>query len=244
MRLNKKYKDDVDAYWKDRLPLDSVYTQDPNLKNKLHYEWVSKKFKDPKYLYEDIQSFYKDFPPDAGERYLDWMDRLGRFNDQFLYGILGMWLLGCDLVWLIDRNNFGKTLPLPWTIRFPCPMFLYEIPGSRKARKGKGRPQDWGFNLLVYELSQAGMKNMDIARQLFGVKKPPGSIYKEPTLVRINTIKKTIGEAVSQAYKEIDRKNISPLIYRFSPEKLDSPIALRYNRLYMKTVHALPPIEA
>lgn len=169
---------------------------------------------------------------------------MSRFNDEFLYGIVGMLILGINLVWLIDRHNFGKTLPLPWTIRFPCPMFLCEIPDSSKARKKKGRPHNWGFNLLVYELSQAGMKDMDIARLLFGVQRSTENYPdKESALVRIYTIKNTIGNAVSQAYQEIERKNISPLMYRFSPEKLNTPITLRYNRLYWKTVHSLPPIE-
>jgi hypothetical protein len=123
-------------------------------------------------------------------------------------------------------------------------MFLYEIPDSSKAKKKKGRPHNWGFNLLVYELSQAGMKDMEIARYFYGIEKSTGNFPdKETTLVRINTIKNTVDRHVSQAYQEIEHKNISPLIYRFSPEKLNSPIALRYHRLYLKTVHTLPPIK-
>jgi hypothetical protein len=112
-RLNKKYQDDVDAYWKEYWPWTSGYIRDSNAKNKPYYGWVLKNLKHPKYLYEDISSFYKDFPPDAGEQYLDWRFRLGRFNDQFLYGILGMSILGCNLGWLIDCQNFDNTLPLP-----------------------------------------------------------------------------------------------------------------------------------
>jgi len=89
------------------------------------------------------------------------------------------------------------------------------------------------------------MKDMKIARLLFGIQKSTGNYpNKEIALVRIHTIKKTIGEAVSQAYQEIDRKSVSPLIYRFSPEKLDSPILVRYNRLYWNTIRTLPPIKA
>ena len=135
MRLNKKYQNDVDTYWKEYCPWQSGYSQDPDFSNQLYYKWVSENLKHPKSLYEDILSCYKDFSPNPGERYLDWRNRLSRFNDQFLYGILGMWILGCNLEWLIDRHNFGKTLPLPWSLRFPCPMFLYEIPESRKARR-------------------------------------------------------------------------------------------------------------
>ena len=84
---------------------------------------------------------------------------------------------------------------------------------------------------------------MEIARLLFRVKKSRKSIDKEPALVRIHTIKNTIDKAVSQAYEEIYRKKISPLTYRFSPEKINTPIVIRYNRLYSKIVPTLPSID-
>ncbi len=68
---------------------------------------------------------------------------------------------------------------------------------------GKGRPQNWLINLLIYELSEAGMKNMEIARLLFEI--DSSTEYwpdetKHPILVKIATIKRAIEKTVSKAY--------------------------------------------
>ena len=93
--------------------------------------------------------------------------------------------------------------PIPHSVRFPLPILLNIFPYLKVGRryfKLKGRPQDWGRNLLVYELSQAGMKNMEIARLLFGVEKwTERWPDKHPILVRIDAIKKTVEKAISQS---------------------------------------------
>jgi len=244
MRLNQKYREEFDAYWNEYWPWKSGYSEDLRIRKRLYYKWVVKNFEDPKRLYEDILSFYRDFRPKAGEPYLHWRNRLGQFNDQFLYAIAGLDILGTNLAWLIDRHNFGDIFPLPWSIRFPCPMFLQEVRGSYKKGKRKGRPQDLKHNLLVYELSQAGMKHMEIARLFYGIRESTEyTDYKEPALVRINTIVATVRKHVSEAYQGIGNRKSSLSIYRLSPEKIHSPIVLRFNRLYRKVEHTLPPID-
>ena len=92
--------------------------------------------------------------------------------------------------------------PIPWTVRFPSPSNLNEIPPwPKKGKTIRGRPQNWGKNLIVYELSQAEMRDMEIARLLFGIEKST-EFYpqKDPILVRINTMKETVKKAVSQVY--------------------------------------------
>jgi hypothetical protein len=96
--------------------------------------------------------------------------------------------------------------PIPWAIRFPLSIYLYSLPPWPEKM---GRPQYWGLNLLVYELSQTGMKDGQIAHLLrrsasnllFGnVKSYSDSSDKDPLLVRIADIKMKVKEAVSQAY--------------------------------------------
>jgi hypothetical protein len=119
-------------------------------------------------------------------------------------------------------ENFIEFRPIPCSVRFPLPRLLFFnlrfssqfkdpvkiFPDlsfrGRDKKKERGRPPNWATNPLVYELSQAGMKNMDIARLLFGIQKSHKSydegLGKDPILVKINTIKKTVKKVVFQAY--------------------------------------------
>jgi|GEM_PF-1337872 hypothetical protein len=135
------------------------------------------------------------------------------------------------LVYLLRKNKhhgisdsflmkyFIEFRPIPYSVRFPLPRLLFfnlrfssrfkdrvkifpdpSFRGRRKERE-RGRPQNWATNLLVFELSQAGMKNMDIARLLFGIEKSTNHWPdKHPILVRIDDIKKTVQKAVSKAF--------------------------------------------
>jgi hypothetical protein len=90
--------------------------------------------------------------------------------------------------------------PIPWIFRFPSPgdlALLPTFPGEGK--QIRGRPSNWAENLLVYELSQAGMKNKQIAELVLGVEKFY-KIDKDPIYVRINTILRTVEKVVSKAY--------------------------------------------
>lgn len=95
-------------------------------------------------------------------------------------------------------------LPIPWIFRFPWPNYIARLPSSRgKGTTFRGRPPKWAENLLIYELSQAGMKNMEIARLLFGVDKSteyrPGN-PKHPILVKIAKTKEAMKKIVLESF--------------------------------------------
>lgn len=94
--------------------------------------------------------------------------------------------------------------PIPWVFRFIPAGYLQQvppIPGYGYGRPKRGRPiEDLAKNLSVYELSQVGMKNMEIARLVFGFTRFRESLDKETILVRINAIKKTGNNIISRAY--------------------------------------------
>ena len=103
-------------------------------------------------------------------------------------------------------GNFYPPL-IPYQIRFPFPRLIDGIHLHGLPMMGKGigrhRKENWPINLLVYELSEAGMKNMEIARLLFGVEKStefrPDEI-KHPILVKIAKIKDRVEGYVSEIY--------------------------------------------
>ncbi len=92
--------------------------------------------------------------------------------------------------------------PIPWQLHFPHEFLLNKLPHwPEEGMTKRGRPQDWALNLLVYELSKAGAKSMEIASLLFDAKKSTETYLSEhQILVRIATIKKTIHKAVSSTY--------------------------------------------
>ena len=95
-----------------------------------------------------------------------------------------------------------KSLWLPYIhpdVRFPLPFLLELIPS--RSNKVRGPTQNWPRNLLVYELSQKGIKDTDIAILLFGMKKNPyhDRSGKNRILSHIDRIKRTIGKSVDKA---------------------------------------------
>jgi len=102
------------------------------------------------------------------------------------------------------RVNFP---PIPWVFRFTPRGYLDQvslIPGYGHGKPKRGRPvEDWAKNLLVYELSEAGMRNMEIARLVFGVKKSTEnwpSVPKHPILVKIAKVEKAMKRKISKSY--------------------------------------------
>lgn len=94
--------------------------------------------------------------------------------------------------------------PIPWVFRFIPRGHLNQLPPIPGVGYGKlrGRPiEDWAKNLLVYELSHAGMKDMEMARLMFGVKKSTEwSAPKHPIIVKIAKTKGSMEKLISQAY--------------------------------------------
>lgn len=183
--------------------------------NRKYQEFILRLWgKKSKKLVYKLDLFFEDFPPLPGESFEEWNDRLENYCFDYIEKIFEHITSPENNKGLtISKKNFSlflkslnklfnvKFVPIPHTIRFPSPVLLSDFahyPMERLFKK-KGRPTNWGLNLLVYEFSQAGMKDMQIARLLFGV---GSSTYldKHPALVRIENIKKTIGKVVSQAF--------------------------------------------
>lgn len=102
-------------------------------------------------------------------------------------------------LWELDEE---KTLWLPYIhpdIRFPLPFLLELIPS--RSNNVRGPKQNWPRNLLVYELSQKGIRDTDIGILLFGMEKNPyrGQSGKNRILSHIDRIKRTIGKSVDKA---------------------------------------------
>ena len=106
-------------------------------------------------------------------------------------------------------GRLGGIDPMPWRVRFPSPEFpsgseLYwaHPPGPQRGGKTRRRPyKDWASSLLIFELSQVGMRNSEILSlfpEVFGQSRV--KLDKDPAYVRVNTIIKTINKAVIRAY--------------------------------------------
>lgn len=180
IRLNEGYRNFIDNIWKNLIELEN-----------------------------DFAIFFEEFPPEQGESIGHWIERDNKS--------LKLWreIETISLVHVVTEQAAGNPLtnplelktpiPIPYTVRFPKPCLITRVRSlpAETLFKKKGQPPKWDRNLLIYELSQAGMKNMEIARLLFGVKKSTENwprILKHPKLVRIADIKKVIRNTVSKAY--------------------------------------------
>jgi hypothetical protein len=180
IRLNTEFQTNVEKIWRDR--------------------WISAEITEQ----QQIEKYFFDFR-DCVPRKIDtyqtwkftgWVEK--DKNGERRFGIKVAELMG---KWKI---NFP---PIPWVFRFTPRGYLDQlplIPGYGNDRPPRGRPiQDWPRNLFVYELSQAGMRNMEIARLLFGVKKSTENWRhqpKHPVLVKIARVKKAMEKLVSESY--------------------------------------------
>jgi hypothetical protein len=165
--------------------------------------------------------FGLDYPPLEGETFLQWNDRLnGPTTETFLRF--------CRYLGSFSRKYWEKhyekypqyfyylfiadVLPIPYYIRFPFPFFIGYPQNSLLIKwrySIKGRPQHWALNCLIYELSQSGVKDKQIANllrskcpdMLWGfVKQYTENLGKDPLLTRINTIRKTMDKTVTSIF--------------------------------------------
>jgi hypothetical protein len=228
VRLNKNYQKVVDTLWyKFWSWFDDKYSDVINLDRETLDQYFAPHFPKGKFSellmlrYQNSVSYdggfiercftcWGEFKPSTEESIEDWRTNIG---DIFMDNL--NWESLISLLCAIEKENSEirslmpgwcirgiKPSPIPWTVRFPIPFMLDRFPDwPEEGKKIKGRPPKWAENLLVYELSQAGMKDMDIVRLLFRIDKST-EFYpdKNPILVRINTIKKTVQKVVSQAY--------------------------------------------
>lgn len=140
--------------------------------------------------------FLMDFPPFPRESFQDYERRVKDSVGENIACQRGQFR-----GFKIDRNDL-----VPHTIRFPHPLIrpLLPIDKLRPLMIKKGRhPESWSRNLLVYELSRARVKDMEIARWLFGAKSSTEWLpydRKHPDLVKIAKIKKAMEKFVSEAY--------------------------------------------
>lgn len=160
--------------------------------------------------------FFIDFPPLPKETFGDWKGRLDNKCSDYIEKICNEYSRhNRDRGLSISESNFnailksfnnqlnGKFAPIPHSIRFPLPILLNDFSRYPLGRllKEKRRPTNWALNLSVYELSQAELKDMEIARLLFGIKKSTERFPKKHSVLsQISNIKKAVQATVSQAY--------------------------------------------
>jgi len=154
-----------------------------------------------------------EFLPFPGETFEKWSHRVGSNNDAQYEG---MGLIAKAIFDSIEEKsldnpiiketlrdlNEEKSVWLPYIhpdVRFPLPLLLELIPS--RLIKARGPIQNWPRNLLVYELSQKGIRDTDIAVWLFGMQKKPyrGQPGKNRLLSHIDRIKRTVSKSVDKA---------------------------------------------
>lgn len=139
-------------------------------------------------------AIFRDFFPIPQESFQDYETRVTRYVEEMVAHQVGLW----------RGFKFDKNALIPHTIRFPHPWIRPLLPLHKLSALTirRGHPQDWLLNLLIFELSQAGIKNAEIGRLLFGMKKsrPSASEPKSPILVRINKTLKQTEKIVSESY--------------------------------------------
>lgn len=222
VRLNKDYQSNVENIWEEFwLWLECEYKGcEESIRG-----W---RRKIAQYGFEDM---HNDYPPLPNETFDEWNKRprstkkdqllsQGFFETKTFDNPPHADLVTIDFIpgfnyFLTDKEGKRKLItpgdlelmeppPIPWVVRFPSPFLLNKLPPwPEKGKSIKGRPQNWARNLLVYELSQAGMKNMQIARLLFGVDK--STEYrpdnpKHPILVKIAKAKKAMKKIVVESF--------------------------------------------
>lgn len=115
--------------------------------------------------------------------------------------------------WITDKGGkryFGVTVfelmkkwdvdfpPIPWVFRFIPEGYLLQM---APVQSRPGRPmENWANNLCVYELSQLGMKDTEIAKLIYGINKST-EYYpdKHDILVKIFKIKKSLKTVITDS---------------------------------------------
>ena len=139
------------------------------------------------------QFLFGEFPPREQEAFEDYEIRATELAQDLFASQAGLWR-GSK----IDRNAL-----IPYFNRFPNPLIrpLLPLDKLRAHLTRRGHPTNWLKDLLVYELSMAGVRNAEIGRLIFkiGSSRPSAGNPKHPVLVKIAKIKKTI-EKLVEAY--------------------------------------------
>jgi hypothetical protein len=232
MRLNEAYRKDVLLFWSQFWALDRelpgklfhpelVYETFPALLKKVFDTCLKTtnsskpSFADilysQRFRIDDVFKIIGDFPPRPQQTFVNWHEECSRVSNIHLDLI-------CTLRFFKDMDGvvykievpfenpqLFSPLPLPWFIRFPLPFFLDKIPPWPPEWITETRRQDFALNLLVYELSQAGIKPKRLAdllrtecpNMLYGVVKDyNGTSGKDPLLSRLYTIKMSRGTLI------------------------------------------------
>lgn len=186
IRLNTEYQAAVEKIWRDR--------------------WTHAR----KIERQEIEELFFDFHdciPRKIDTYRTWEFAGWSKDDKIGKRRFGVQIPELKAMWKV---NFP---PIPWVFRFIPRGYLNQLPRIPGYGYGKprGRPiKLWAKNLLVYELSQSGMKNMEIARLVFGVKKSTEywlKTPKHPILVKIAKVKEAMNEIISKSYPLLPRAN-------------------------------------
>jgi hypothetical protein len=183
IRLNAEYQKSVEDIWHDRWTRAGITEQ----------QQIEKYFFD-----------FRDCIPGKVATYQTWESAGWLEEDKNGKRRFGIEVAKLKAMWKVDFP------PIPWIFRFTARGYLDQLPlisGYGSVRLKRGHPiKDWAKNLLVYELSEAGMKNMEIARLVFGVEKSTENWPaepKHPILVKISKVKKTMKKIISESYLSI-----------------------------------------
>jgi hypothetical protein len=217
MRLNRNYQKYVDKVWwifwgwqryweKDEyFDCEAIYDNFPPLPKEPFRKWFDRVGFDNSFrIIELYFNSFGDASPIPQEEFKMWCDRTSGhtvFPATAYPTVVDFFSEQGKILILPVELHRVTPPPIPWTVRFPTTYFLNKIPpwcNEGKIKSGRP-PKDWASNLLVYELSQAGMKNMEVAKLLF--RERSEKLDKDPVLVRINTIIKTVEKAISHAYR-------------------------------------------
>jgi hypothetical protein len=154
------------------------------------------------FLCQSTIPYSKDAFPDHNETFMDWTDRYSERRKD----LTALWDETRSLLikdkkvapppWKLNSINFPALSP---SIRFPLPPLLEKfLPWQNDKRRG--RPREWGPNILICELSRF-MADSDIADLFWPKQKPKPTWDKtDRRLSRISTIKKKMEEIIATAY--------------------------------------------
>jgi hypothetical protein len=205
MRLNEQYQRDFDD-------VSEVYNE---------FFTANDMIDVVKNVLPEINKLNKDFFPGPNESFEEWSDRLSverpyehEFTDLHK---LEIWEVYKDENSPFDYIGFrdinGKRLlvspltflqmnplPIDYLVRFPLPYFLDTLPTwEDKDKKKKVEIRNWALNLFTYEMSQAGVRPIMIAKTIYNENitykngKP-----KEFDQMRVN--KRTIAKPIFNSY--------------------------------------------
>lgn len=176
IRLNEEYQRTVEKIWRDR--------------------WTRAEITEQQQIEQYFVYFSDMIPrPPKSEIFLTW----GSITGWEIKDKDGKIHLPIRTAQLMKKWNVDFP-PIPWVFRFTPNGYLQQIPPAKRERGHQ--VENWAKNLAVYELSQAGMKNAEIGRLLFGMDKSRISVFNttHPILVEIAKIKKRIKKKAAKSF--------------------------------------------